>query len=409
MEPVTRKWMRDPVRPEVSGSRAAGTTRAEVPAGADHSSPVDGSRHESVAAGPLEPPGPAPTVEQVPDRNDAGIGRGTGMRAARRTRDVILATIDCTPAPEVIVVEAPELSLAEGVRDVVLGPLRSLREQFKAITEIGLQAGTPRGAARRRPRSLHAREVALVPGYIAAGSPEGRRILFVHGTPGHAGEWSGFLSDVPHGQYRIAVDRPGFGASGAEAPVVSLEAQARAVHAVLEATGSGTAILVGSSYGGPVALRVAAQYPDVVSGVLLIGAAADPRRETTHPLQMLVAADVFAGLLPNRLANANAELMALKPELERLGEIIGRIRAPVTMVQGLRDTLVPPENVAYLLNRLVGTVRKRVILVEKAGHFLPFTHAPLIEQALGRVVADAARMPQDCTPAPGLPSGQSAR
>jgi pimeloyl-ACP methyl ester carboxylesterase len=150
-------------------------------------------------------------------------------------------------------------------------------------------------------------------------------------------------------------------------------------------------VVVGSSYGGPVALRLAADHPQLVSGVLLVGAAADPEREEVHPLQHLAATRALRGLLPRALAHSNAELLALRRELEELGKAIGQIRAPVTILQGLHDTLVPAENSAYLAARLVGALRRRVVLVEQAGHFLHILFSELVEEVLSQVLADADR------------------
>ena len=266
---------------------------------------------------------------------------------------------------------------------------RSARERFQAITNIGLSHATAEGEPPRR-HSLLGRGGLPALSYLAAGDPKGRRVLFIHGTPGGATDWTPFLRKVPAGQHRLAVDRPGFGESGPGKPVVALSEQARSIAALLE-TGQEPAIVVGSSYGGPVALQLAANHPEVVSGVLLVGSAANPDHEKTHPLQRLASTKAIDRLLPKALAHSNAELLALRRELEELGNGLGRIRAPVTILQGLHDTLVPAENAAYLARRLVGAMRRRVIFVEQAGHFLHILSSGLVEKALDHVLADADR------------------
>ncbi|WP_296899436.1 alpha/beta hydrolase [Thiohalocapsa sp.] len=264
---------------------------------------------------------------------------------------------------------------------------RSFRERFQALTGLGL---SHRGTAQDRPQRLRIPGRGDLPdlSYLAAGSPKGRQMLFIHGTPGTAHDWTPFLHKGTEGQYRLAVDRPGFGESGPGAPVVALGEQARAIAALLQ-RGEGPAVLVGSSYGGPVALRLAADHPGLVAGVLLVGAAGDPECEQTHLLQRLAAARPFRRLLPRALAHSNAELLALRRELQVLGEHMGRIQAPVMILQGLHDTLVPAENSAYLAGRLVGTARRRLVYVEQAGHFLHILFTDLVEEALRRVLADA--------------------
>jgi pimeloyl-ACP methyl ester carboxylesterase len=266
---------------------------------------------------------------------------------------------------------------------------RLARERFQAMTGFGLSHANTADDLPQRHRLFGCDGLPDL-SYLAAGNPKGRTVLFIHGTPGAAADWTPFLHNVPEGQHRLAVDRPGFGQSGPGAPVVALSDQARAIAALLQA-GQGPAVVVGSSYGGPVALQLAADHPQLVSGVLLVGAAADPEREKTHPLQHLVATRAIRGLLPRALAHSNAELLALRRELQELSKGIGRIRAPVTILQGLLDTLVPAENSVYLAARLVGAMRRRVVFVEQAGHFLHILFSHLVEEALGHVLADADR------------------
>ena len=296
----------------------------------------------------------------------------------------------CDPPGQTIVIEAPEQSLAQGALEFVLEPFQPLREQVSAITGIGLEPDE----AWPEERGRTVRQMRLAAGdgaqlaYLAAGQPDGQRVIFLHGSPGTAEEWDRFLLDVPAGQYHMAVDRPGFGTSGEE-PRIELAEQAAAVAPLLTASAR-PAVLVGYSYGGPVALRLAADYPDRVAGLLLIGAAADPQLEEAHPLQQLAALDFFAWLLPTELANANAELLNLQPGLDALAPDLARITAPVTIVQGLADTLVPPENVPFLRAHLPASPGPRVILIEEADHFLPWTHADLLRSALGCVIGDGA-------------------
>lgn len=266
---------------------------------------------------------------------------------------------------------------------------RSLREQFQAITGAGLSPPTFTDERPSRLRTVSPGGAGAV-GYLAAGSPSGRRVVFVHGTPGDASDWSGLLGAPATGQYRLAIDRPGFGESATEKPVVSLSEQAGAVAALLEDVG-GPAVVVGSSYGGPVALRLAADRPDLVAGLLLVGGAADPGHEKIHPLQHMVAAKPLAAMMPRALAHSNAELLALRGELERLSGDLGRIRASVTILHGLGDTLVPAENARYLAERLTGVARMRFTLVAQAGHFLHLLSPGQVEDALAELLDETER------------------
>jgi pimeloyl-ACP methyl ester carboxylesterase len=296
------------------------------------------------------------------------------------------------PKEDVMLAGSPESGACHYVGQLY----RSVRERFQAITGFGLSHANTAEDPPQRHRLVGR---GGLPGlsYLAAGDPKGQKVLFIHGTPGAASDWTLFLRNSPEGQHRLAVDRPGFGHSWPEAPVVGLSDQARAIGALLR-NGERPAVVVGSSYGGPVALQLAANYPELVSGVLLVGAAGDPEREKAHPVQRLAATRPMRCLLPRALAHSNAELLALRRELEELSEGVGRIRAPVTILQGVRDTLVPAENSAYLAARLVAARRRRLVLVEDAGHFLHILLADLVEEALRHVLADAdafARLPEN--------------
>lgn len=292
--------------------------------------------------------------------------------------------LDCAPPNIVTVIEAPAENIGGAMVGFLLAPFQPLREQLTAITGIGLDADVPEGAALRRMKLRVEGNPEL--NYLASGTRAGSRVVFIHGSPGVAEEWARFLADVPAGQYRAAVDRPGFGASVEQEPVLSIADQARLIAPLL---GDGS-VVVGYSFGGPVALRLAVDHPHQVKGIVLIGSAGDPEREETHPLQHVAALPYFSALLPIELANSNAELLALRPELETLAEDLGRIDVPVTIVQGLQDTLVPPENAAYIRSRLSPTLSARVVLIEDGDHFLPWTHTRLIEDVIACAIDDGS-------------------
>ena len=261
---------------------------------------------------------------------------------------------------------------------------RSMRERFQAITGAGLAPPPYRGEPPGR-RSIATRGATLRLSYLAAGNHSGRRVVFVHGTPGDASDWGGFLREFAADQHRLAIDRLGFGESGGDTAVVSLTEQARAIAELLDGVG-GPAVVVGSSYGGPVALRLAADRPDLVAGLLLVGGAADPGHERIHPIQHVIATKPLATIMPTALARSNAELLALPGELELLADDLARVRASVTVLHGLGDTLVPAENARYLAERLTGVARLRFVLVPGAGHFLHLLSPDRVEDALTELV-----------------------
>lgn len=220
--------------------------------------------------------------------------------------------------------------------------------------------------------------------YLRAGPSGARRLILVHGTPGRACQWADYLLQSPGNFESIAIDRPGFGDSGPAGPVVSLREQAAAIAALL-GTAAQPSILLGHSLGGAVVAEVAAQYPTQVAAAVLVAAAADPALECTHPLQHVGDWAPVRFLLGRTLRNANAELMALRRELEYLAPRLALIRAPVVIVHGSADDRVPFATVAYLQRMLTGSRRVETVVLEGANHFLPWNAADAVRRAIARV------------------------
>lgn len=281
--------------------------------------------------------------------------------------------------------------------EAVTGPVRTRRRRRRAWGAVAVALSVvgcaPPGPAASTDAIAGLRHtltegVAHPVSHLRAGDPAGPRVILVHGTPGSADGWADYLVDPPPGLEIVAIDRPGFGESGPEGPVVSLEAQAAAVAALLPADGR-RAILVGHSLGGPIVALVAIRHPDRVAAVVMLAASLDPGLERIHPLQPVGAWGPIRAMLPRAIRNANAELMALKPELERLAELLPGLTAPVLIVHGTKDSLVPFANVAFMQARMTGACRLETVVLAGEDHFLPWAAEPAVRQAIGRAAAMA--------------------
>jgi len=111
----------------------------------------------------------------------------------------------------------------------------------------------------------------------------GPPLVMIHGAYGAAADFEASLMPLTARQYRsIAVDRPGHGytEAGNEAAKMLPDAQARQLHAALQALGVQKPILLGFSYGGAVALSYALQYPEEIAALVLVSPVAYPWRRT---------------------------------------------------------------------------------------------------------------------------------
>jgi pimeloyl-ACP methyl ester carboxylesterase len=226
--------------------------------------------------------------------------------------------------------------------------------------------------------------------YLESGAPGGRLVVFVHGTPGDAHGWADYLMHVPDGFRYLALDRPGFGASGPDAAVTSLPAHAAAVAAIIRAQHAGPAILVGHSYGGPVVVQTAVDDPDLVSALVILAGSVDPAQEDVPFVQYMGDTWPVRPLLPRTIRNANREIIFLKAELDRLEPRLPTIKVPVVIVHGMKDDLVPFANVAFMKTHLTGAKSVTVDDMPEQNHFLPWNAKGHVVSALAKAAHEAA-------------------
>lgn len=217
---------------------------------------------------------------------------------------------------------------------------------------------------------------------VRAGDPAGRRVLFVHGTPGEASAWAAYLADVPAGFEYVAVDRPGFGQSEPRDAVTALAAQAALLAPLLVERRGQQTILVGHSLGGPIVAQVAADFPEQVGALVIVAGSLDPALEEILFIQRVGEAWPFVHLLPRSLRNANREILALEPELRALKPRLGAIVQPVIIIHGTKDGLVPFANVPFMEEAFRSARSRETIVLDGANHFLPWNAKPTIDAAI---------------------------
>jgi len=223
--------------------------------------------------------------------------------------------------------------------------------------------------------------------YVVAGAGS-RRVLFVHGSPGTWEAYRAFLDDrrLRSGARLLALDRPGFGGSGRGRPDPSLERQAAAAAAVLDAEPGSPAVVVGHSLGGPIAARLAVDRPDLVGALVLIAPSIDPALERHRWYNVAGSWRLVQLFLSVDMVTSNRELWPLRGELEALAPRLADLACPATVIQGDRDDLVPPANAEFAARAFPpGSVEVRWVAGE--GHFVVWTRPELIARAVLESVA----------------------
>src|SRR5262249_3693308 len=111
------------------------------------------------------------------------------------------------------------------------------------------------------------------------GDAAGPAVLMIHGTTSHLVDFDVALGKQLGGKYRLlAYDRPGMGRSTKRpSDAAKLHVQAETAADVDGADDpGGPVVVIGHSYGGAVALRLALDHPELVSGLVLLAPASHP-------------------------------------------------------------------------------------------------------------------------------------
>lgn len=263
---------------------------------------------------------------------------------------------------------------------------------------------------------------------LGAGPP----VLLVHGQPGLGSDWDAVVGALAADHRLLAPDRPGYGDAAGEPTTMAGNADALAE--LLETQRAAPAVVVGHSYGGGIALLLAARRPDLVRGLVLVGSVG--RAGSVNLFDRAMAAPVLGEVLSAtglltlgkvlpRLRRQAARLgppaawlveslpderylhlapgpgrriwrsflveqRALVAEIADVESAVETVRAPTVVVTGTLDVVVPPSVAVGLAGVLPGA---ELVTVARAGHFVPRDHPGVVADAVRRVEARAAGRP----------------
>lgn len=211
--------------------------------------------------------------------------------------------------------------------------------------------------------------------YLNGGNKSKPTVMFIHGSPGSLSDYISYFKDTSlfSNANLISVDRPGYGGSNPEMLVRSLDEQAKALNSVLEHENiSDSVILVGHSYGGPVAVKMALNYPKKIKNLILISPALDPELETWKWYQKLAVSEFGKIVVPEQLIIAAEEIKGLKEQLTEMKSDYSKIKAYTILMQGEKDKLVSKEN-AIFAEKSMSPAKLKVELFPSENHFIPWT------------------------------------
>lgn len=205
-------------------------------------------------------------------------------------------------------------------------------------------------------------------------------VLALHGWGRRGSDFGASLGSLP----AIALDLPGFGASPAPDSVIGGSGYADIVAPILDEF-DGPPVLVGHSFGGRVAVCLAAKHPERVGPLVLTGVPLLRSRPSSKPAlgYRIIRSLHGLGLISDgrmeaeRQKRGSADYRAatgvmrdilVKVVNEEYPDEMAAIRSPVHLIWGRDDTEVPV-SVARRSAEMIGDCSLEVI--DDVGHMLP--------------------------------------
>jgi pimeloyl-ACP methyl ester carboxylesterase len=222
--------------------------------------------------------------------------------------------------------------------------------------------------------------------YMQVGDNPDATVLFIHGAPSSMSYWKSYMSDsvLLSRATLYAVDRPGYGYSGLADPLPDIAKQAGAIKLIIDSLHKAhrPIIVVGVSYGAPIACRLIMDNPDLVDGLVLMAPPLGPGREKIFWFTYPVENPLVHWVVPRMLQTANTEKIHHKEELTRMLPLWDRIHVPVIYLQGQEDELVDTSNETFAREHLKNVPSLDIRMIPGRGHLIAFAEKDRIEKAI---------------------------
>lgn len=261
----------------------------------------------------------------------------------------------------------------------------------------------------------------------AAERGRGPGVLLIHGQPGIGDDWEKVVHRLEADHRVLFPDRPGYGAGSID-PVPMAE-NAILLAELLERAGAAPATVVGHSYGGGIAILLAAHRPDLVDGLVLVGSVG--RADSVSLFDRLLALPLVGEVLSaSGLYTLGHVLPRLRRQIERnaggslewlvnslpddryqqtaaapgrrvwrsfvaeqrflvdeapdIEDALDAVEAPSVVITGTLDVVVPPSVATSLATAIR---RAELVAVARTGHFVPRDRPAVVADAVRRLEA----------------------
>lgn len=213
---------------------------------------------------------------------------------------------------------------------------------------------------------------------VSTGQTKNQTVIFIHGAPGSGDAFYEYLKDTSllKKSRLITYDRPGYGYSGFGRAMTGIEEQSEILADLITRYDVRHVILVGHSYGAPIAVY-ATLLSDRIDAVIMLAPAIDPEHEKYFWIGNLVRWKLTRWLVPRSWRVSADEKYTHEAELIKLKDRWKEVAVPVLCLQGNKDRLVPYENLAFCKKHFDPQYFTGITL-EEEDHFIPWTRKELV-------------------------------
>lgn len=215
---------------------------------------------------------------------------------------------------------------------------------------------------------------------------DGKPLLLLHGYLSNKESFNYQFEYLSKSRRVVAIDLPGFGFTPEPPFAYALDDYVQFVIDVIDRMCGGKTDIIAHSFGGRIAIKLAAKYPEKVDKVLLVGAAGlKPRRGIKYYIKVgtyKALKKISPKTAKRKIARfASSDYMALSPVMresfkkivnENLDGLLYEIKAPTLIVFGSNDDQTP----LYMAKKLHKNIAESgLVVMQGCGHFC-FVESP---------------------------------
>jgi pimeloyl-ACP methyl ester carboxylesterase len=210
-----------------------------------------------------------------------------------------------------------------------------------------------------------------------------KTLVFLHGWGVDSQLWFKIIPELINKNYSLYfLDLPGFGKSQDPDTIYNVDDYKKIVYEFIKKLGLININLIGHSFGGKIAIKMAAENPIFLEKIILVNAAGITHDSRTKRIAAIIAKIIKPVFKPifmqplrkkfyfligsEYLENIKLSKIFTKVVSEDLAHLFSYIQKPTLIIWGKNDQVTPLQD-GQLMNKLIS--KSKLVVFEKAGHF----------------------------------------